>query len=161
MKPTALVLFLAAALCACGQKPPAPAGGAQTASAPGGCGGLKDGDPGVIRTFCNGTASAEVMVDGKTYHLAGGTCEKSMGALALNVGVVSGNPPPSPLPDYVGVSVLNGQEGAFTNAVVAVNVGGEGLAVTTNTGTFTSQGGAFQGEAMGSGKHVSGHFSCG
>lgn len=152
------LLAASAALCACGQRAPATA--ASTANGSPGCGAYKDGEGGVIRTFCGGTAGAEVMVDGKSYHLTGGTCEKSMGALALNVGVVSGNPPPSPLPDYVGLSVLNGQEGAFTNAVLAVNVGGEGLAVTTNSGTFTLQGGTFQGTAMGSGKHVSGHFTC-
>jgi hypothetical protein len=160
----AAALVAAAGLCACGQKSETrPAGSVDSAGAPagaaGGCAGYRAGENGVIRTFCDGTAKVTVTVDGKSYSLSGGECSLQMGMAALNVGVVTGSPAPTPLPDYVGLTAASGY-GAFKDAALPLHLGGQDIVVRPNSGTFTDKGGTFEGTVMGSGHKVTGSFTC-
>jgi hypothetical protein len=148
-----------AGLGACGQKAAAPAPSTPGAQASGGCAAYKAGENGIIRTFCDGPAKVTVTVDGKPFNLTGGECSFEAGMAALNVGVVSGSPAPSPLPDYVGLTAMKGY-GAFTDAALPMHLGGQDFIVKPNSGTFSAQGGTFEGTVFGSGKTVSGSFTC-
>jgi len=133
--------------------------GTTLASAPGSCGSYAAGTPGVIRTFCTGTASAKINVAGTDYTMKGGTCEMQGSAFSLNIGVVVGPDLGGPKPDYVGLTT-GGNTGHFDNAVLAVTVGGKGYALTSNSADVTPTGGTFQGTALGDGTKVTGSFSC-
>jgi hypothetical protein len=132
--------------------------GTTTASMAADCAKYPPGSPGVIRTFCDGRAVVSVSVGGVAHTLGGGTCDTTAGAFALNLGVVSGPELAGPKPDYVGL-IAPSASGPFTNAVLAVNVGGKGYAVTQNSGQVSATGGSFTGKAI-TGEAVSGTFTC-
>ena len=133
--------------------------GTTLASAPGSCGSYAPGTPGVIRTFCNGPAMVKLNVAGKDYVLKGGSCDSQMGLLSVNLGVVSGPDLGGPKPDYFGLSAPL-TPGPFSNAVLAVNIGGKGYAVTRNSGVHDAASGSFEGTALGDGTKISGSFTC-
>ena len=99
-----------------------------------------------------------VSVAGVAHALNGGVCETQGPMFSLNLGVVSGPDLAGPKPNYVGLTTQVAS-GAFTNAVLAVNVDGKAYAVTQNSGTVSPTGGTFAGKAMG-GEEVSGSFTC-
>lgn len=103
-----------------------PAETSQSASgggAGGGCGSYSGGKNGVIRTFCDGTATAAITLAGKTTTLRGGDCEKSGGYFAVNIGVVAGPDFTGAKPDYLG-TVLPQSGGAFPKTGFTGAVGG-------------------------------------
>jgi hypothetical protein len=132
--------------------------GTTTASAPADCAKYPQGSPGVIRTFCDGPAVVTLTIAGVPHTLNGGSCETTGSAFALNLGVVAGPELAGPKPDYVGLSTQT-TTGAFTNAVLAVNVDGKGYALTQNSGAVSATGGSFAGKAL-NGEDVSGSFTC-
>jgi hypothetical protein len=163
----AILAGCALALAACGRdeaktgasSADSHAPGTTLASAPGSCGSYAPGTPGVIRTFCTGTATAKVNVAGTDYVVKGGTCEMQGAMFSLNIGVVAGPDLGGPKPDYVGLTT-NGDNGHFDNAILAVTVGGKGYALTSNSADVTPTGGTFQGTAFGDGTKVTGSFTC-
>jgi hypothetical protein len=154
----------ALALAACqGRKPGASsadshAPGTTTASVAADCDKYPPGAPGVIRTFCDGSAVVKVQVAGVDHTLGGGSCSATGGSFTLNLGVVSGPGLAGPKPDYFGLTLSN-TTGHFTDAVLAVNVDGKGYAVTDNTVDITPTGGTFSGKAV-TGETVAGSFTC-
>lgn len=165
-------LAACAALGACGDKSrstqaaavSSPGAAAPTTGDSSGAGGpctsYKAGEQGVIRTFCTGKGVAKVTVGGKTYSVSGGECETQMGMRAFNAGVVTGTEHPTPLPDYVGMTVMSETGEAFENAVLPLHLGGKDMIVRPNKGTYTPAGGTFEGTVMGSGEKVMGSFTC-
>ena len=133
--------------------------GTTLATAPGSCASYAPGTPGVIRTFCNGTAVVKLNVGGTDYVLRGGSCGPDMGMFSVNLGVVAGPDLGGPKPDYFGLTIPQ-TAGPFTNGVLAVNVGGKGYAFNQNSGTLTGTSGTFEGTALGDGTKISGSFSC-
>jgi hypothetical protein len=136
-------------------------GGSAPSGAPdGSCGAYTAGKDGVVRTFCDGPATATFTVGGRTYRLKGGTCEASAGLWSVNIGVVIGPGFTGRTPDYLGLNVpLRG--GTFSGADADANVGGKGyplkasgvLAADRGSGTFTGK------EILGSAT-VNGTFTC-
>jgi hypothetical protein len=167
-RPGTLILA-ALTLAACSPKssgsanPDSHAPGTTLATVPGSCASYPAGAPGVIRTFCDGTAVVKVQVAGVDHTLSGGTCSTSP-VFSLNLGVVSNDQLGGPKPDYVGLTVLappaaGAAAGSFANAVLAVTVGGKTYSVTRNTGTAGPAGGTFTGTAR-KGVAVTGSFTC-
>jgi hypothetical protein len=87
---------------------------ASSGGAVGACGKYTDGKDGVIRTFCDGSATATITLAGKTTTIHGGTCEPSGGYFTVNAGVVTGTGFTGTKPDYLGV-LLPPAGGAFTH----------------------------------------------
>lgn len=172
MKTTTTIAALAvcAALAGCGQKtseagavasPGAAAPTtASTAGGGGPCSSYKAGEQGVIRTFCTGKGVAKVTVGDKSYSVSGGECETQMGMRAFNAGVVTGTEHPTPLPDYVGMTVMTETGETFENAVLPLHLGGKDMIVRPNKGTYTPAGGTFEGTVIGTGEKVTGSFTC-
>jgi hypothetical protein len=133
--------------------------GTTNAIAPADCGKYPQGAPGVIHTFCDGSAVVKLTVGGVPHTLTGGECSTIGGMFALNLGVVSGPDLAGPKPDYVGLTTQV-TTGHFTNAVLAVNIDGKGYAVTENSGDISAASGSFTGKAMGNGPDISGTFTC-
>jgi hypothetical protein len=100
----------------------------------------------------------KLTVAGAPYTLTGGTCDVSSGQFTLNLGVVAGPDLAGPKPDYVGLTTSTAS-GAFSNAVLAVDVDGKGYAVMQNSGSAAMTGGAFTGKAPG-GEQIDGTFTC-
>ncbi len=90
--------------------------------------------------------------------MSGGTCATQGGQFALNLGVIAGPELAGPKPDYVGLAAQT-PSGAFTNAVLAIDVDGKSYAMPQNSGTVSASGGSFSGKAFG-GEDVSGAFTC-
>jgi hypothetical protein len=151
------------ALAACSPKvrdsanPESHAPGTTLATVPGSCGSYPAGTPGVIRTFCDGTAVVKVNIAGVDSVLKGGTCEMAGPVFSLNLGVVSDNQLGGPKPDYVGISTP--AAGPFTNGVLVVTLGGKAYTLLRNSGTAAMTGGTFSGTSM-HGEAVTGSFSC-
>jgi hypothetical protein len=133
--------------------------GTTTARVPADCGKYPPGAPGVVRTFCDGPAVVKLTVAGQPRTLTGGTCSTTGGVFSLNLGVVAGPELAGPRPDYFGLTAPSAS-GAFTNAVLALNIDGKGYALTENTGQVGAAGGSFTGKAMGGGPDVAGTFTC-
>ncbi|MBV9509076.1 MAG: hypothetical protein JO303_02195 [Caulobacteraceae bacterium] len=132
--------------------------GTTLAKKPGPCSVYAPGTPGVERSYCNGPATVRLTVDRTTRLLKGGSCGTTSGMFALNLGVVSGPDLGGPKPDYVGLTTPGGAS-AFSNAVISITVGGKSYALTTDSGSLTVTGGAFQGAAS-DGTAISGVFTC-
>ncbi len=81
-------------------------GGAAAAT---GCAAWTPGKDGVVRTFCDGPATAIVTIDGKSTTVKGGSCEMSGGMFSFNLGVVvsTGFPAGKTKPDYVGLMLMS------------------------------------------------------
>ena len=79
-------------------------GGAASATAGSCTPGVKTIKGGFQRTFC-GPAKVTVKVGGRTITLSQGSCEKTSGYLAVNIGVFSSTPTPSSRPNYFGLVV--------------------------------------------------------
>jgi hypothetical protein len=102
----------------------------------GGCSSYTGGKNGVIRAFCDGTATATITLGGKTTTLKGGDCEKSGGYFAINIGVVAGPDFTGSKPDYFG-AVLPQSGGAFSQTGFTGAVGGASF-LATASGTVSS-----------------------
>jgi hypothetical protein len=167
VRSAAAIAACALALAACGRhenkagasSADSHAPGTTMATAPGSCSSYQAGTPGVIRTFCDGSAVVKVNVAGTDYVLKGGTCQVQGPMFVLNLGVVSGPELGGPKPDYVGLTTQTAS-GPFTNAVLTATVGGKGYALTTNSGTVSPTGGTFEGTAYGDKTKVTGSFTC-
>ena len=133
--------------------------GTTLATTAGACGAYTSGTPGVVRTFCGGTATVKAFVAGKEYDLSGGTCAVEGPMFSVNLGVVSTPELGGPKPDYFGLTVPAGG-GHFTNAVIALTVGGKAYALTSNSGDASPTGGTFTGAAFGDPTPVTGSFAC-
>jgi hypothetical protein len=93
----------------------------------GGCGDHEGGKGGVIRTFCDGSATARVDVGGADFEVGGGECQDAGDIVSFNAGVVIGPDFTGDKPDYVGANVPKA-DGAFTSdGLVTVTVDGESL----------------------------------
>jgi hypothetical protein len=132
--------------------------GTTTANVAANCSKYPPGSPGVIRTFCDGPAIVKLSVGAAAYTFTGGSCSTTGNVFTLNLGVVAGRDLAGPKPDYIGMTA-NTANGAFNDAVLAVNAGGKGYAVTQNSGEVAATGGNFTGKAV-TGEAVSGTFTC-
>ena len=132
--------------------------GTTTATVAADCGKYPTGSEGVIRTFCDGPAVVKLSVAGVAHTLSGGSCQITGNVFTLNLGVVAGPDLAGPKPDYIGMTAETAN-GPFTNAVLAVNVGGKGYAVTQNSGEIAARSGSFTGKAI-TGEAISGTFTC-
>jgi hypothetical protein len=132
--------------------------GTTTSSVPADCSKYPEGAPGVVRTFCDGPAVVTVAIAGVQHVLRGGTCSMAGGAFSLNLGVVAGSGLAGPRPDYVGLTTSQ-PSGAFTNAVLAIDIGGTSYLVPQNTGAVAATGGTFAGKTA-AGQDVTGTFTC-
>jgi hypothetical protein len=121
-----------------------------------------EGQPSVIRVFCDGPAAAEVTIDGETHSISGGTCEEGGGYLSFNAGVVTGAGFEGDVPDYIGVNVPE-EGGDFTDITVAVSFDGATYALAESSGTADVDAGIieFSGTAMGEDTEISGSLDCG
>ena len=156
---------LIATLAACSPKAPSSANtdshapGTTLANTPAACASYPSGTPGVIRTFCDGSATVKVNVAGVDHTLTGGTCSTSP-VFSVNLGVVSDNQLGGPKPDYFGLTVMApAADGSFTNGVLVVTVGGKSYPVTKNSGTTSPTGGSFSGTSL-KGEAITGSFTC-
>ena len=134
--------------------------GTTTATVAADCSKYPQGAPGVIRTFCAGTAVVKLNVAGVDHTLSGGSCQPAATTFALNLGVVAGPDLAGPKPDYVGLTapVANGP---FSNGVLAVDINGKAYVIVPNSGSVSPTGGSFTGKAMGAGgPDISGTFTC-
>ncbi len=122
------------------------------------CSKYPAGSAGVIRTFCDGPAVVKLSVGAAAYTLTGGSCSTTGNVFTLNLGVASGPGLAGPKPDYIGLTA-NTANGPFTNAVLSINAGGKGYAVTQNDGEVAANGGSFTGKAI-TGETISGTFTC-
>jgi len=132
--------------------------GTTTASVAADCGKYPQGAPGVIRTFCNGTAVVKLSVGGVAHALSGGSCQIVGNIFTLNLGVVSGPGLAGPKPDYIGMTAPTA-DGPFTNATLTLTVGGKGYTVAENSGEITGRAGSFAGKAA-TGEAIEGAFTC-
>jgi hypothetical protein len=172
----ALVLALAAALVGCGSDgDDSSAPGDKTASTAsdaggggegggggasgGGC-GSHDGEDGVIRSFCDGSATVTFDIGGTKGEIGGGTCELSGGFFALNAGTVVDGSFEGTKPDYAGI-LLPPEDGPFTSESVTLTItyGGEATIVSQVTGTHDAKSGSFEGTSI-EGAKVTGSFTC-
>jgi hypothetical protein len=118
-----------------------------------------EGQPGVIRVFCDGPATAELVIGGRTFTISGGECETADGNLAFNAGVVAmgfEGPPP----DYLGMLMSPGGDPVFTSVIGTV--AGEAYAVSDLVTKLDVDGGT--GEFTGTtddGAATSGRIDCG
>jgi hypothetical protein len=133
--------------------------GTTTANTPADCSKYPQGSPGVIRTFCNGTAVVKLNVGGVAHTLTGGSCDTSAAGFSLNLGVVAGHDLAGPKPDYVGLTTQT-TTGPFANGALAIDIDGKGYAIIQNSGSVSSTGGSFAGKAAGRGPDVTGTFTC-
>ena len=151
-------------MAACSPKSGAPsaeshAPGTTTAAVAGSCTEYPKGAPGVINTFCDGTATVNLTVGAKAYALRGGTCSADASHFTLNLGVVASGELAGPKPDYVGLTV-QGPQGPFSNAVLIVVVDGKAYSPAPNSGDVGPSGGHFEGETVADGTKVSASFTC-
>lgn len=175
----ALVLALAAALVGCGSdgddssSPTDKTSSTATESggsgggggdgdgggASGACGSL-DGEDGVIRSFCDGSATVTFDIGGTKGEIGGGTCELSGGYFTLNAGTVVDGTFKGTKPDYAGI-LLPPEDGPFTSEAVTLTITHEGTAtiVSQVTGTHDAKSGSFEGTTI-EGEKVTGSFTC-
>jgi hypothetical protein len=109
--------------------------------------------------FC-GPAQATVHVGARTYRLHGGNCIRVASGFTLNIGTMSLAPkgPPS----YLGITIESSKAGRHDRPTVALNVGGQRLALGSSS-TMTLAAGATKGSFSGrelSGAAIRGTFSC-
>ena len=166
----ALVLVLAACGSSGSDASSSDGGSSKTTAASGGdsggggsstCGGYTNGKDGVIRTFCDGSASVKIKSGGKDHEIKGGTCESSGGYYAVNIGVVVDQDFTGTKPDYFG-GLFPEKEGDFSGDKVSASftVDGEGTAVRDVTGTRDSKTITFSGTPYGEDGTVTGTVTC-
>lgn len=143
-----LGLTLVAATAACGSSGGTAAPSTSTSSSMGststgsmpstggaaGCGTV--GQPGVLHTFCDGTATVTATLGGTTKTLTGGSCDQLAGMFEINAGTAidsSAWPAGTAKPDYVGVIV---DPATGKPSVLTARLGGVlGAAITDKTGS--------------------------
>lgn len=108
----------------------APSGGTSS------CSKYKGGEGGVIRTFCDGSATATITLAGHENTLKGGTCAQSGGYFTVNIGVVAGPDFTGTKPDYLGL-LLPPAGGAVSSQTFAGAAGGTRFLVTGGTGSVS------------------------
>lgn len=126
------------------------------------CGGLTNGKDGVIRTFCDGTASVKITSGGKDHVIKGGTCQVSGGYFNVNIGVVVDQTYSGTKPDYFG-GLFPEKDGDFSGSTVAATftVDGKGVPLRDVTGTHDGTSATFSGTPYGGdGGPVTGTVTC-
>lgn len=96
------------------------------------CRGVSMNQPGVVRLFCDGPATATVTLAGKKLTFRDGTCADESAGFSANFGVVTTTEFTGTRPDYLGVTLL--KEGPGSIAVVS---GGTSYAVVNATVTMS------------------------
>ena len=166
----ALVLVLASCGSSGSDASSSDGGSSKTTAASGGssggggtntCKGYTSGKDGVIRTFCDGPATAKVKSGGKEYEIEGGTCVSSGGYYAVNIGVVVDQSFSGTKPDYFG-GLFPEKEGDFSGDKVSATftVDGTGTVVRDLKGTRDSKTITFSGTPYGEDGTVSGTVTC-
>jgi len=172
----AVALVLVLGLAACGSSgsdaASSDSGAAKTTAASGGdsgggggsssCDGYTNGKDGVIRTFCDGTATVKITTDGKTHEIKGGTCEMSQGYFSVNIGVVVDQTHTGSKPDYFG-GLFPEKAGDFSGDKVTATftVDGKGVPLRDVTGTHDAKSVTFTGTPYGiDGGPVTGTVTC-
>lgn len=92
------------------------------------CRGVSMNQPGVVRLFCDGAATATVTLAGKKLAFRDGTCADESAGFSANFGVVTTAEFTGTRPDYLGVTLV--KEGPGSIAVVS---GGTSYAVVNAT----------------------------
>lgn len=92
------------------------------------CRDVSMNQPGVVRLFCDGPATATVNLAGKTLTFRNGTCADGSAGFSVNFGVVTTTEFTGARPDYLGLTLL--KEGPGSIAVVS---GGTSYAVVNAT----------------------------
>lgn len=137
-----------------GSDPPA------TSLAAGGCHAFQAGRDGVMRTFCDGPASATFAAASTSGKLGGGSCERTGQMFSFNAGVAVMPSPGAPKPDYLGLTVTGA--GEFKGAILSLTWGGERWGSTEIHGNLTGSGGTFEGPVHSGNAQamVKGSFTC-
>lgn len=127
-----------------------------------GCAGYTAGEDGVIRTFCDGTASVELSVGGDEYELRGGECVTQGGYLSVNIGVVTGSDFTGTKPDYFGSNMpeATGDYGEGDQAFATFAVDGTSYSVPNTTGSHDGDTATFSGTTTDGDIEVTGTVSC-
>jgi hypothetical protein len=107
----------------------------------------------------DGTATATVTVDGKTFTLSGGSCARSGDVLSVNIGVPSSQAPAGTHPDYFGVYIPKAP-GTFDEGTVTFTKDGKRYGVGRAAGEATEFGASFSGKLMRGSGTVTGSFKC-
>jgi hypothetical protein len=107
----------------------------------------------------DGTATASVTVDGKTFTFSGGSCARSGDVLSVNIGVPSSQAPAGTHPDYFGVYIPKAP-GTFDEGTVTFTKDGKRYGVGRATGEATDSGASFSGKLMRGSGTVTGSFKC-
>jgi len=126
------------------------------------CKGYTNGKDGVIRTFCDGTASVKITSGGKDHVIEGGTCEVSQGYFSVNIGVVVDQTHTGTKPDYFG-GLFPEKAGDFSGDKVTATftVDGKGVPLRDVTGTHDAKSVTFTGTPYGiDGGTVTGTVTC-
>jgi hypothetical protein len=122
------------------------------------------------RTFC-GSATATVLVGGKTVRFSGGECERGPAYLSINIGTVVLGTTSKPKPEYFGLLVgkapiVGGtpaaHDGTFKPQALTFDHAGKGYPVLQSSVTLTNgrTRGTFTGTVLGSNARVRGSFRC-
>ena len=106
--------------------------------------------PTVAGATTSTNSKATVVVSGKTYKLTGGACLATSSRVALGIGTATNS---------LGLSAKV-NNGKFTNAHIGMILNGKPVAITTGTGTVSSNGGKFKGTDVVSNSTVTGTFTC-
>lgn len=106
--------------------------------------------PAVASAKTSTNSKATVVAGGKTYKLSGGGCIVTSSKVALGIGTKTNS---------LGLSAKV-KNGKFSNAHIGMVLGGKPIAITTDSGTATSNGGTFKGTDLVSNSTVSGKFTC-
>lgn len=138
-----------------------PSGGGD--AGPGDAAGCSDleGEPGVIRTFCDGSGTATFTIGDTEGEIGGGECETGGGYFSFNAGAVTSGEYQGTPPDYAGFS-LPEADGEFSGDGVAASISfdGEAVAITKVTGTHDADGGTLEGVSITDQTPVSVTFTC-
>ena len=125
------------------------------------CPDYTNGEDGVIRTFCDGTAKATVTIDGTDYEFSGGECTTAGDITSVNIGVVTGTGFEGPMPDYFGANVPS-SDGEFGDETTVITLAADGTATSLGdvSGTHDGDTGTFSGTPITGTGTVTGTFSC-
>ena len=169
LRPLTVMAVGALLIGVAGCHPPKPKGSATSAeshapgttmaSTPAACTAYPAGSPGVLHSYCDGSAVVKLTIDGTDHLLKGGTCSAAGGQFTLNLGVVAGPGLAGPKPDYVGLTTQVAA-GPFSDAVIKVNFGGKGYTLQHNTGQIIPNGGDFNGTGRHGRPKISATFTC-
>lgn len=126
------------------------------------CDGYTAGEDGVIRTFCDGTASVKLTVGGDRYELSGGECVTQGGYFSVNIGVVTGSDFTGTKPDYFGSNMPEaaGDYGSGDQAFATFAVDGTSYSVPNTIGSHDGDTATFSGTTTDGGIEVTGTVSC-